>query len=317
MKRLIAVMMVLGFVGTAIAQTPKKTEKKAPKKATKSVSTAPVAPAPAAPPKPQFMQIRYFAELLGSSIDKLEDNQIWTGTGEIRGTRKAPRQSDPLNLFNQFSFRFLVGENTRLYVEPRFFLQFGDRNDLVNDAKADGSSVDAQVIQQLDHRIGFMSNYWTSADKKWSTTYRLGTRLPTDRASKNSNIVLQPEALHITNFTPNTKWSFGLWNQLRYYWYEEQVDNERWRLYTGPSMTYTINDIWSIFVMYEHELQHSAPEGKRHFLYGQESLQDVYAGVNYNINPSFTVYPFIRFSQVSRVDPETMQWGLWLMAALY
>ena len=324
MKPLVLVFVATALMSSALAQTARRPKRQGARKAaptakprvlrTAPVSTAPAtaAPAPAAPP--QFLQIRYFGEYAGSNLYRWDDTLV-----DVDGKRNYSDSigSDPLQWFHQFSFRFLVADNIRLFVEPRFVTQFGGRNEM-------GAEEDQQFIQQLDHRFGLMSNYWASADGVWSTTYRLGTRLPTSRGDKNAQHILQPEALHITNLTISPQLSFGLWNQIRYYWYEQNVDAERWRLYTGPSMTYTIDDIWSVFVMYEHEYQHRSRGGntgngrrRRNFFNGEEILQDVYAGVNYNINPSLTFYPFIRFAQVSKWDTQTMQAGFWLMGAIY
>jgi hypothetical protein len=273
---------------------------------TAPVSTPSAAPAPQPTPPPQFLQIRYFGEYLGSNLYRWDDTLTDVTTN---GNYKP--STDPLQMFHQIGFRFRLSEEVRLWVEPRFITQFGSRAKM-------GADEDQQVIQQFDFRVRLGTNYWTSEDKQWSTTFLGGTRIPTDRGSKNANIVLQPEVLHITNFTPNPTWSFGLWNQVRYYWYESDVDSQRWRLYTGPSFTYTIDDIWSVFVMYEHEMNHrSNPGARRNFVHMKETLQDVYAGVNYNINPSLTIYPFIRFAQVSTWDPQTQQVGFWLMGAIY
>lgn len=273
---------------------------------------SPVIPSTAAPTTPvaapQFLQIRYFGEFLGSNLYRWDDTLT-----DVDAKRDYSAGTDPLQWFHQFSFRFMLADNMRLWIEPRFITQHGGRNKM-------GADEDKQSIQQLDHRVRLQSNYWTSEDKMWSTTIIAGTRLPTDRGSKNARIILQPEALHITGLTLNETWSFGLWNQVRYYWYETALDDERWRLYTGPSVTYTIDDIWSVFVMYEHEMTHRSRAGagnRRGFWSMEETLQDVYAGVNYNINPSLTFYPFIRFAQVSKWDTQTQQVGFWLMGAIY
>jgi hypothetical protein len=323
MKRVLALTLALSSAA-ALAQTA------APKK---SSTKLPAAPAPAAAPAvtpantsvaneesstmkilKEKLQIRYFGEFLGPSVTKWEDNQIDVDGHGGAGKGKAERQSTPINLFNQFSFRWKVGEKTRAFWDARFTTQFGDRNEL-------GRNDDRQVIVQEDQRVGLNYGYYASADKVWSASFLPRVRLPTSQASQDANIILQPDLLHVTSFQATPALNFSLFNAIRYYWFEQKVDSERYRIYTSPSVTYVINDTFELFVSYEHELQHREPEGKRNLLYTKESLQDIYAMVNININPSLTFSPLIRFAQVQRWGwedmRETMQVGAWISGAIF
>ncbi|MBY0518069.1 MAG: hypothetical protein K2P81_14265 [Bacteriovoracaceae bacterium] len=292
--------------------------KKISKPAASAVKQAPVT-APAAPVATstaevdnstmgilkQRLQIRYFSELLGPNFKKWDDNQVDT---DAKGNFS--RSSSPTNMFNQVSFRWLVAENTRVAIEPRFTTQFGDRNEL-------DKNDDKQVVVQEDHRIRIYKNYWNSENKIWSTTLSFGNRFPTSRASKDGNIIAQPEILHITSAQVTPSLNFSLWNQARYYWFEQKVDRERYRFYTSPSMTYTFNDTYSAYVQYEFEIQHNQPEGKRKYNYTVESLQDLYLGLNINLTQSFTVMPFIRTPTMKKFSDQTLHVGAWFMAALF
>jgi len=253
----------------------------------------------------EHLQVRYFSEFLGPSVTKWDDNQV-----DVSKNGNYVKNSEPIGIFHQFSLRWKVMDDTRVFVEPRFTTHFGSRSDIP-------STDDQGNLRTEDFRAGLMSNYWTSDSKEWSTTVRVGNRFPMSRASMNADITAQPEALHITSWQINKDVNVSLWNQIRYYWYEPGVDKERWRLYTGPSVTYTFNDTYSLFVMYEHENQHNAAEGKRAYLHSTNILQDLYAGVNINLNPSLTVYPFIRAAQVSTFDDETLQVGAWIMGSIF
>lgn len=328
MKTVIALALMLTSA-LALAQTSNvKVKKKATTKTTAPVA-APKAAAPttAAPVAANVstastdsetmkilkdrLQVRYFGEFLGPQMNKWDDNQV-----DVDGKGRYSRSNAPINLFSQISIRWRTHDAYRIAIEPRFTTQFGDRGDL----DADGQNDQAVNILE-DFRIRYNMPYWASSDKVWSTVLSVGNRFPTSRASKDANIVAQPEILHITNFQATSSLNFSLWNQLRYYWYEEKVDSERYRLYTAPSMTYVFNDTFELFIMYEHEFQHRAAEGTRKYNYVKESLQDVYAGVNININPSFTIYPFIRMAQLKRWEWEdqrdTAQIGAWLMGAIF
>ena len=254
----------------------------------------------------EHLQVRYFAEFLGPNVKRFDVKYV-----DVDSKGNYSAAEDPIGTFHQFSVRWKTGNSARVFVEPRFTTHFGDR------AQLQAADKESGAIRMEDFRAGVMDNYWSSEGKVWSTTYRLGNRFPTSEASRDSNITAQPEGLHILSWTPNKEWNVSLWNQLRYYWYETQVDNERWRLYTGPSVTYTFNDTYSAFVMYEHEQQHSASEGKRSYLHSVNTLQDIYAGVNINITPSLTVYPFVRMAQLRKFNDETMQIGAWVMGAIF
>lgn len=252
------------------------------------------------------LQVRYFAEFLGPNVVKWDENQV-----DVDGKGNYAKSDEPIGTFHQFSLRWKVADTTRIYVEPRFTTHFADRDEL-RAAGGDDSSV-----RMEDFRGGVMSNYWSSEDKIFSTTYRVGSRFSTSQASRESDITAQPEALHIFSWQPTAALNVSLWNQVRYYWYQAEVDNERWRLYTAPSVTYVLNDTFSVFVMYEHEQNHSAPEGKRNYFHSVNTLQDVYAGVNINVNPSLTIYPFVRMAQLKKLNDETLQVGAWIMGAIF
>lgn len=323
--KLVTVLALALSSSVALAQTtPKKSSTKLPAKPAAAAST----PAVTAPANTSVateesgtmkilkekLQIRYFAEFLGPGIRKWEDNQIDVDGHGGDGKGKVARQATPINLFNQFSFRWKVAPTTRAFWDARFTTQFGDRNEV-------GDGEDQQVIVQEDQRIGLNYGYWTSADKVWSTSFLPRLRLPTSEASQDSNIVLQPDFLHVTSFQATPALNFSLFNAVRYYWYEQKVDSERYRIYTSPSVTYVFNDTFELFVSYEHELQHREAEGKTNFFLLKESLQDVYAGVNINITPSLTVFPFLRLAQLQRMgwedQQDTAQIGAWIMGNIF
>lgn len=308
MKCFCAVLLVI-FAGQVVAQTS-------------STSLTPIA-APAATPATQnisvgsaqesrpmkylaeHLQVRYFSEFLGPNVVKWDDNQV-----DVDTKGNYAKSSEPIGMFHQFSFRWKIASETRIFAEPRFTTHFGDRNEI-------SAGDDQHAFRMEDFRAGVMSKYWVDGSGRWSTTVRAGARLPTSQASRDAQIVAQPEMLHITSFQANSRFNVSLWNQIRYYAYESSVDEERWRLYTGPSVTYAFNDSYELFVMYESELQHRAPAGKRDYFHARDILQDVYAGVNININPSLTVYPFIRTAQLRKFNDETMQIGAWVMGAVF
>lgn len=323
--KLVTVLALALSSSVAFAQTtPKKSSTKLPAKPAAAAST----PAVTTPTNTSVateesgtmkilkekLQIRYFSEFLGPNVEKWDDNQVDVDGYGGDGKGKYSRSSDPINLFNQFSFRWLVAPTTRFLVDARFTTQFGDRNGI-----AEGS--DQQVIVQEDHRIGFNYGYWQSADKTWSTNILPRVRFATSEASQDANIILQPDFLHVLSFQATPSLNFSHWSTVRYYWFEQKVDQERYRWYNSFSTTYILNDTFEIYLQYEHELQHRAAEGARKYTYMKESLQDLYAGVNMNLTPSLTIMPFIRFAQLQRWgwedQRETMQIGAWIMGNIF
>lgn len=323
--KLVTVLALALSSSVALAQTaPKKSTTKLPAKPAAAAST----PAVSTPVNTSVateesgtmkilkekLQVRYFGEFLGPGIRKWEDNQIDVDGHGGNGKGKVERQSSPINLFNQFSFRWKVAPTTRAFWDARFTTQFGDRNEI-------GDGDDQQVVVQEDQRIGLNYGYYTSADKVWSASFLPRLRLPTSEASQDSNIILQPDLLHVTSFQATPALNFSLFNAIRYYWYEQKVDSERYRIYTSPSVTYVFNDTFELFVSYEHELQHREAEGDKSFFLLKESLQDVYAGVNINITPSLTVMPFLRLAQLQRLgwddQQDTAQVGAWILGNIF
>jgi hypothetical protein len=331
--KLVTVLALALSSSLALAQTsPKRSSTKLPAKPAAKAAVAAPAPAPAtAAVTPantsvasedsatmkvlkERLQIRYFSEFLGPNVKKWDDNQVDVDGYGGDGKGKFARSSDPINMFNQFSFRWKVADTTRAFVDARFTTQFGDRNGV-----SDGS--DKQVIVQEDQRVGLNYGYFASADKVWTANFLPRFRLPTSEASQDANIVLQPDFLHVLSFQATPSLNFSLYSSARYYWFEQKVDSERYRLYNSPSMTYILNDTFEIYLQYEHELQHRAAEGARKYNYMKESLQDIYAGMNINFTPSLTIMPFIRFAQLQRWgwsdQRETMQIGAWIMGNIF
>lgn len=325
--KLVTVLALALSSSLALAQTsPKKSSTKLPAK------PAAAAPAPAATTATpantsvateesgtmkilkEKLQIRYFAEFLGPNIEKWDDNQVDVDGYGGDGKGKFARSTDPINMFNQFSFRWKVGAATRAFWDARFTTQFGDRNGI-------GEGSDKQVIVQEDQRIGLNYGYFASTDKVWTANFLPRVRLPTSEASQDANIVLQPDFLHVLSFQATPSLNFSLFSAVRYYWFEQKVDKERYRIYNSPSMTYVFNDTFELFLSYEHELQHNTAEGARKYTYAKESLQDVYAGMNINFTPSLTIMPFIRLAQLQRWgwedQRETMQLGAWIMGNIF
>lgn len=249
------------------------------------------------------LRINYFSELLGPGFDSQDGN-----IPDVDGKGNAVDNPEPTQLWNQISIGWHVTDNWRLIFNPRFTAQIGNRDDL---------PTDNSVLRTEDFLAGIQGTLWKSG--AWSVWVRPAYRLPTSRASRDSNWNGQVEWLHIIDRAPgtDTKWGVGMWTLARAYVPTDETTSERWRLYNAPYVTYTINDKWRAEVFYENEIQHNQPRGKRDYNYSRNTLQSGMTGVTYTISPSLSIFPFIRYYTVRKLDPSTMGLGAWIQAALF
>lgn len=249
------------------------------------------------------LRINYFSEFLGPGFESETGN-----IPDVDSKGNAVENTEPAQLWNQISIGWNVTEQWRLIFNPRFTLQVGQRDDLPSD---DG------VLRTEDFLVGFQGTLWSNGP--WSVWIRPGYRLPTSRFTRDANWNGEVEWLHIIDRAPgtDTKWGVGVWTQARFYVPTEDSTNERWRLYNAPYVTYTINDKWRAEVFYENTIQHNELRGKRDYNYARNSMQSAMTGVTYNINPSLSVFPFIRYYTVRKFSADTMGLGAWISAALF
>lgn len=292
-------------------------------------STLPVAPTPTAPETKEMslveshLQIRYFSEFIGPNLtfNKGDDYPDVTKNGNYSdlGT------TDPIDLWNQFSFRWKVSDKLHAIVNPRFTLQLGSTKEIryCNDngcgsgARAD----DEGRWRWEDWLVGVQGVVWQNAEG-FSYFVRPGYRIPISRATRNSNWDGVVEYFHSFDWA-GKDYGFGVWNLNRWYIANENKNGERYRIYIAPYMTYKLTDTVKFELYYENEFQHNAREGKSqgakgsNSLYMKRTLQTANVGVSFPINASLSLYPFLRFYQLGRYDPETIGLGMWIMGAIY
>lgn len=249
------------------------------------------------------LRINYFSEYLGPGFESRDGN-----IPDVDSKGNAVDNPEPAQFWNQISIGWNVTEQWRLIFNPRFTLQVGNRDDLPSD---DG------ILRTEDFLVGFQGTLWSSGP--WSVWIRPGYRLPTSRFTRDANWNGEAEWLHIIDRAPekDMKWGVGMWTQIRMYVPTEDTTNERWRIYNAPYVTYTFNDKWRAEVFYENTIQHNELRGKRDYNYARNTMQSAMTGVTYNINPSLSVFPFIRYYTVRKFSADTMGLGAWISAALF
>ncbi|MBY0515284.1 MAG: hypothetical protein K2P81_00135 [Bacteriovoracaceae bacterium] len=262
-------------------------------------------------PKPSLLSkvvdnlsIGYFSEILGPSLSSLSESKY----PDVDSKGNFSEGSEPIQAWNQISFGYKINSVWKAIFNPRFTLHLGTRKDIPAD---DG------VMRTEDFLVGAQGTIWKSGD--WSLWVRPAYRLPTSRATIDANWNGQVEWLHIIDKAPNssTAWGVGMWHMVRAYVPSEASVNERWRMYMAPYVNYTFNDKFRYDFYYENEIQHNEPFGEKDYLFSKRSLQSAFTGINWNINKSFSVFPFLRFYSVRKIQQETMGVGTWISASLF
>lgn len=249
------------------------------------------------------LRINYFSETLGPAFNS-DDGNI----PSVDDKGNAIPNTEPTQIWNQISIGWNFSKNLRFIINPRFTTFLGSRNSLANDNS---------LFRTEDFLVGIQGTVWTNGP--WSIWIRPAYRLATSRATRDQNWNGQVEWLHIIDRAPgtDTKWGVGMWTMARAFVPTEETTHERWRMYNAPYVTYTINDKWRAEVYYETEIQHNEERGKRAYNYSKQTLQSGMTGFTYTINPSLSIFPFIRHYTFRKIDPSTMGLGAWVQGAIF
>jgi hypothetical protein len=243
-------------------------------------------------------KISYFSEVLGPSIKKWDDNEI-NERGEKQGT--------PMMMYHSFNVRYLLTQTFNLFMNPRVSTVIGDRNDL-------RETDDQNVLVMDDWQFGVFNTFYKS--KTFQYNQRLTHRHPFSRASQNSGIDSQIEWQHDLTWMPTSALRIIHWNNYRYYAYENEVNEERYRINFTTLLNYTLNDNWNVQYMHELDLQHRNPkEGPdqkdANFFKRYKHYNNV--GIGYSPVPNLTFIPFLRMMDERNIRNETMMVGLWIL----
>lgn len=249
-------------------------------------------------------RISYFGELLGSNLEKWDDNQY---------DQNGQKMAAPTNLYNQFNVAYRFLPSTMLLMSPRFYVSLGDRNDLSN-------KEDQHNVYLDDWLFGILQEYVRTKDLIFRG--RLTHRHPFNTASQNANIDSQIEYQNDLFWMMAPGHTLLVWNTYRYYSYESQVNENRYRINLNSIYTYDITDKWKFQVFHELDLQHRAPKrgtrdlNKQKWNYFEKNKNHVALGVGYSPIPNWSFIPFIKALNDENWSAETTQMGVWVLGRI-
>lgn len=251
------------------------------------------------------LRIGYFGELLGPSAKKWDDNQ-YDMNGNKTGT--------PMSYYNQFMMNYRFLPTTSFLVSPRFFTIIGDRNDLPK-------TEDQHNIYMDDLAIGITQEFYRDQQVTWRA--RLTHRHPINAASKNAQIKSQAEYQNDIFWMITPSLTLLEWTTFRYYVYESDKNENRYRLNNTAILSYIFNDKWKMQFFHEIDLQHRAPKegprdlNKQKWNYFEKYRNHVAVAVGYSPTPDWTFLPFIKMLNDERWDTDTAQLGFWVLGRIF
>lgn len=245
-------------------------------------------------------KIGYFSETLGPSVKKWDDNEI-----EDDGSRKR----EPMTMYHSFNVRMLTGEKFNLFMSPRFNTVIGDRNDL-------RPNQDDNVMMMDDWQFGVYYTFITQPTFNYAQS--LTHRAPFSTKSRNENIDSQIEWQHLVNWALLPQLRVLHWTNLRYYDFNSEATEERYRANWRTIFNYTINDKWNTQLAYEFDLQHRNPNDPDKGKFREANFMKRYhsytsLAVGYSPVPSWTIMPFVRTVDERNIRNETTILGLWVL----
>lgn len=246
------------------------------------------------------LKINYFSETLGPSVKKWDDNEI-----EDDGSKKR----EPMTMYHSFNVRALTGKQFNLFMSPRFSTAIGDRNDL-------RANQDDNVFMMDDWQYGIYYSFITTPTFNYAQS--LTHRAPYSQKSRNENIASQVEWQHLVNWALRPEIRILHWTNLRYYEFEQEATEERYRINWRTIGNYTINDKWNVQLAYEFDIQHrnnENPDNRKHrdMNYMKRYHSYTSLAVGYSPIQNWTVMPFIRTVDERNIRNETTILGLWVL----
>lgn len=247
-------------------------------------------------------RVTYFGELYGPNAKKWDDNQY---------DRDGNKMRDPMSMWQSFNVLTKVYDRTSFFMSPRVYTVIGDRNDLKDNQ-------DKHVITMDDWQFGFNQNWVKTEKTTWDS--RLTHRAPMSVASRNDRIDSQMELLQVVTWKPIPQVFVLSQSNVRYYVYENQVEDERYRLNQMTAVNWIFNDYWRIQLFNEFDMQHRNPKdgpGSKDWNYFKKYKDIIAMGVGFNPTHHLTIMPFVKALNDTNIRPETMQIGLWAFGTVF
>ena len=297
---------------------------------TTTTIAAPVAAASAAPSNTTagtldsgFMRVvrerfktSYFGELYGPNAKRWDDNQY-----DANGVK----MNDPVQMWHNFNVGWKLFGKTSAVMSPRFYTIFGDRNDInksnnSNERRKRQARMDENVVVMDDWQFGFQQNI--IKNETVTLDSRITHRAPFSTVSKTANIDSQIEWMQGATWKPIPQIFILSQSTIRYYLYEEQVTEERYRLNQLTAFNYIFNDKWKVQLFNEFDMQHrnakdKNAKGHKDWNYFLKNKNIIATGLGYNFSPNLTIMPYIKALNDEDIRPETMQIGLWAFGRVF
>lgn len=252
------------------------------------------------------LKIGYFGAYQGSSLGQWDYSAL--------DEKGAKTKDYAHNLWNQVSFNYNFGWKMNFVINPRFVINTGStRYHAANDKG---------LVSMVDTLVGIQGVVLSSADKKFNLWTRPGIRLPNSRSSRAGDITMQPEALSLASYDFNPKWQLGLYNQVRWWVYEQRYNSTRYRIYNAPYLQYAITDKDKVAIWYENYIENR--RNRQSFNKQKHRMEDYWnnAMVSYarDITPKINFMPFIGYfldTTYAYERPLDAAWvGFWLSVQL-
>lgn len=262
------------------------------------------------------LRISYFGELYGPNAKKWDDNQ-YDGAGT--------KMTDPVQMWHNFNVSTKLFGKTSFVMSPRFYTIFGDRNDIVrnndsNERRRRQARQDENVVVMDDWQFGFQQNIIKEEKVTWDS--RLTHRAPFSTVSQTANIDSQIEWMQGVTWKPIPQIFVLSQSTLRYYMYEEQVTEERYRMNQLTAFNWIFNDKWKVQLFNEFDMQHRNPKdknanGHKQWNYFLKNKNIIATGLGYNFSPNLTIMPYIKALNDEDIRPETLQIGFWAFGKVF
>jgi hypothetical protein len=249
------------------------------------------------------LRISYLGEAIGPNMHRWDDNQY------DKDGKKLPT---PASLWNNFGFRYKILQNTSLIASPRFYTQFGDRNDL-NTKKED-----PHVFAMDDFAYSVAQQIFKSPTLSYGM--RLTHRNPDSVNSRVNNIRSQLEFQNDIVWLASPAFSVIHWNGFRNYFYNSEGTEIRYRLNFTTIFNYNFNDKWKVQLMHEWDMQHRNPKSgplKKDWNYFAQYKDTLALGVGYNVTPKWSVIPFAKLLNDEDIQSKTTQLGVWVIGTIF
>jgi hypothetical protein len=248
-------------------------------------------------------KINYFSETVGPTIAKWDDNEY-----SDAGTKNR----EPMTMYHSLNVRYIVTERFNVFMSPRFSTVIGDRNDL-------RATQEQNVFYSDDWQFGVFYTFVKTPTFQYNN--RFTHREPFSRKSRFENINSQIEWQHDITWMPAPAVRIIHWNNYRYYAYNNESTEERFRINFTTLVNYTWSDKWNTQFMHNLDLQHRNPKDSdnrkhRDMNFMKRNTHNLSFGQGYSPIPSLTFIPFIRLMDERNIRNETTIVGLWMLGKI-